>query len=166
MILVLNSNGFAILLRNTSSWTLSVSLSFKENNRELSCASAVWRVATGRPVLSWVCSTLRLIVSSEATNRPVLFELSSSLKELTLISWERDSLPSCKSQVTPIARLQQLNSVDFNLSNWSRKRYERRRLGNKIHHQSRFCCDSFSSWILLWSFRHHINARKSSNGQH
>ena len=41
---------------------------------------------------------------------------------------------------------------------WSRGRYVRRRPGNKIHHRSRFCCDSFSSWILLRSLRHCIRA--------
>ena len=66
---------FFILLRSTSSLTLNVSLSRAERTRELSFASAVLKVATGRPVLSE--------------------ELSSS-KELTLISWERDVfLPSC-----------------------------------------------------------------------
>ena len=37
---------------------------------------------------------------------------------------------------------------------WSRGRYERRRPGNKIHHRSRFRCDSFFSWFLLSSFCH------------
>ena len=41
---------------------------------------------------------------------------------------------------------------------WSRGRYVRRRLCNKIHHRSRFCCDSFSSWFELRSFRHCIRA--------
>ena len=92
----------SILLRSTSSSTLSVLASW--HTWESSCAAAVWRVATSRPVLSWVCSTLRLLLSSDervwftsvSTGRPVLSEeLSSSLKELTLISWERDVfLPS------------------------------------------------------------------------
>ena len=43
----------ALLLRSTSSSTLSMSLSWKERTRELSFASAVSRAATGRPVLSW-----------------------------------------------------------------------------------------------------------------
>ena len=57
----------------------------------------------GRSVLSWVCSTLRLILSSETTGRPVLSEeLTPSLTELTLISWERDVfLPSCMSSSRP-----------------------------------------------------------------
>ena len=41
---------------------------------------------------------------------------------------------------------------------WSRGRYVRRRPGNKSHYRSRFCCDSFSSWILLRSFRQCIRA--------
>ena len=41
---------------------------------------------------------------------------------------------------------------------WSWGRYERRRPDNKIHHRSRFCCDSLFSWILLRSFRHCIRA--------
>ena len=98
---------FPILLRSTSSSTLNVSLSWAERTRELSRTSAVLRVATGRPVLSWVCSTLRLMLSSDervwiisvSTGHPVLSEeLSSSQKELTSISWERDVfLPSCNS---------------------------------------------------------------------
>ena len=99
----MNSNGFSILFRSTSSSTLSVSASWY--NWGSSCAAAVWRIATSRPVLSWVCSTLRLFLSSDervwittvSTSRSVLSEeLSSSQKELTLISWERDVfLPSC-----------------------------------------------------------------------
>ena len=34
----------------------------------------------------------------------------------------------------------------------------RRRPGSKIHRWSRFCCDSFFSWIVLRSFRHYIRA--------
>ena len=80
MILVMNSNGFSILLRSTSSSTLSVSASW--HTWESSCAAAVWRVATGRRVLSE--------------------ELSPSLKELTLISWGRDVfLPSYISSGRP-----------------------------------------------------------------
>ena len=41
---------------------------------------------------------------------------------------------------------------------WSRRWYVRRRPCNKIHHWSRFCCDSFFSWIVLRSFRHCIRA--------
>ena len=83
---------FSILLRSTSSSILSVSASW--HTWESSCAAAVWRVATGRLVLPWVCSTLRLLLSSDervwissvSTSRPVLSEeLSSSLKELTNI---------------------------------------------------------------------------------
>ena len=88
MNVVMISNGFSILLRSTSSSTLNVSLSWEERTRELSFASAVSRVATGRPVLSWVCSTLKSFLSSDertcwvyiCLNRsPVLSEeLSSS----------------------------------------------------------------------------------------
>ena len=56
---------FSILLRSTSSSTLNVSLSWEERAREQSFASAVLRVATSRTVLSWVCSTLRLFLSSD-----------------------------------------------------------------------------------------------------
>ena len=59
-----------------------------------------------RPDLSWVCSTLRLLLSSDecawissvSTGRPVLSEETlSSWKDSTSISWEREvSLPSCK----------------------------------------------------------------------
>ena len=100
---------FSILLRSTSSSTLNVSHSW--HTRELSCASTEIRVATGRPVLSWVCSTLRLLLSSNervwitsvSTSRPVLSEEPSpSLKELTLISWARDVfLPSCMLSSRP-----------------------------------------------------------------
>ena len=41
-------------------------------------------------------------------------------------------------------------------AHWSWGRDERRRPGNKIHHRSRFRCDSLFSWILLRSFRHCI----------
>ena len=41
---------------------------------------------------------------------------------------------------------------------WSRGRYVRRRPGNKIHHRSQFCCDSFFTWIVLRSFRHCFRA--------
>ena len=41
---------------------------------------------------------------------------------------------------------------------WSRGWYVRRRPCNKIHHWSRFCCDSFFTWIVLRSFRHCIRA--------
>ena len=41
---------------------------------------------------------------------------------------------------------------------WSRGWYVRRRPCNKIHHWSRFCCDSFVPWIVLRSFRHWIRA--------
>ena len=98
---------FSILLRSTSSSTLSVSASC--HTWESSCTAAVF--ATGRPVLSWVCSTLRLMLSSDervwitsvSTNRPVLSEeLSSSLEEFTLISWEKDVfLSSCMSSSRP-----------------------------------------------------------------
>ena len=37
---------------------------------------------------------------------------------------------------------------------WSRGWYVRRHPCNKAHHWSRFCCDSFFSWILLKYFRH------------
>ena len=37
---------------------------------------------------------------------------------------------------------------------WSRRWYVRRRSCNVAHHWSRYRCDSFFSWILLWSFRH------------
>ena len=76
---------FSILVRNTSSSTLSVSFSWAERTRELSCAAAVF--ATSCPALSWACSTLRLLLSSDervwiasaSTSRPVLSEeLSSS----------------------------------------------------------------------------------------
>ena len=68
---------FSILLRSTS-LTLSVSASW--HTWESSCTAAV--LATGRPVLSWVCSTLRLLLSSDervwitsvSTGRPVLSE--------------------------------------------------------------------------------------------
>ena len=66
---------------------------------------------TGRPVLSWVCSTFRLLLSSDerawiscvSTSRPVLSEeLSSLWKEFTLISWERDvPLSFCISSSRP-----------------------------------------------------------------
>ena len=39
---------------------------------------------------------------------------------------------------------------------WSRGWYVRRHPCNKAHHWSRFCCDSFFSWILLKSFLHHF----------
>ena len=41
---------------------------------------------------------------------------------------------------------------------WSRGWYVRRRPWNKIHHWSRFCCDSFFSWSLLSSFCHRSGA--------
>ena len=87
---------FSILSRSTSSLTLNVLLSWAARTRELSCASAVWRVSTGRSVLSWVCSTLRLIMSSETTSNSVLSDELSSSQKKKLISWERDLiLPSC-----------------------------------------------------------------------
>ena len=43
-------------------------------------------------------------------------------------------------------------------AHWTWRRHERRRPGNKIHHWSRFCCDSLFSRILLRSFRHCIRA--------
>ena len=101
----------SVLLRNTSSSTLNVSLSWEEHTRELSCASAVLRVATGLSVLSWVCSTLRLLLSrdervwitSVSTGRTVLSEeLSSSQKELTLVTWERYVFLACY-KVAPIS---------------------------------------------------------------
>ena len=48
---------------------------------------------------------------------------------------------------------------------WSRGRYVRRRPCNKIHYWSRFCCDSFFSWIVLRSFLHCIRAHcRTENG--
>ena len=41
---------------------------------------------------------------------------------------------------------------------WSREWYVRRHPCNKAHHWSRFCCDSFFSWILLMSFCHCFRA--------
>ena len=52
MTVVMISHGFFHFLRSSSSSTLKVSLSWKERTRELSFASAVLRVATGRTVLS------------------------------------------------------------------------------------------------------------------
>ena len=106
MILVMISNGLF------HSWsTLNVSLSWAERTRELSCASAIWRVATSRSILSWVCSTLTLLLSSDeriwissvSTGRSVLSEeLSSSQIELTLIPRERNVfLPSCMLSSPP-----------------------------------------------------------------
>ena len=43
-------------------------------------------------------------------------------------------------------------------SYWSRGWYVRRHPCNKAHHWSRFCCDSFFSWIVLRSFRHCFRA--------
>ena len=98
---------FSILSRSTSSSMLSVLASWY--TWESSCTAAV--SVTSRPVLSWVGSTLRLLLCSDervwfasvSTGRPVLSEeLSSSLKELTLISWERDVfLSSCMSSGRP-----------------------------------------------------------------
>ena len=81
------------ILRSTSSSTLNVSLSWEERTRELSFASTVLRVATSGTVLSWVCSTLRLFLSSDervwvtsvATSRSVLSEeLSYSFKKMNM----------------------------------------------------------------------------------
>ena len=91
---------FSILLRSSSSSTLNVLLSWEKRNQELSFASAVLRVATGRTVPSW---DQRVWITTVSTGRPVLSEeLSSSQKELTSISWERDVfLPSCMSSIRP-----------------------------------------------------------------
>ena len=48
--------------------------------------------------------------------------------------------------------------TSFHRAYWSRGWYVRRCPCNKIHHWSRFCCDSFFTWILLRSFRHCIRA--------
>ena len=50
---------------------------------------------------------------------------------------------------------------------WSRGWYFRRRLCTKIHHWSRFCCDSFFSWILLKCFLHCFESTLQNwNGWH
>ena len=87
MILVMNSNGFSILLWSSSSWTLSVSLSWKGTySRAVLCFSCM-KSSNRSPRSVW------LLLSSE---------LSSSLKKWTLISWERDVfLPFCISSSRP-----------------------------------------------------------------
>ena len=73
---------FSILLRSISPSKLNVSLSWARRIGELSCTSAICIVASSSTVLSE--------------------ELSSSRKELTLISWERDVfLPSCSLSSRP-----------------------------------------------------------------
>ena len=100
---ILKSMSVFILSRSVSSSMLSVSASWYIWGS--SCTATV--LVTGRPLLSWVCSTLRLLlisdgrgwISSVSTSRPVPSEeLRSSFKEFTLISWKRDVfLSSCIS---------------------------------------------------------------------
>ena len=101
------------------SWWLSASILSRSISYSMLSVSASWYTwgssctatvsVTSRPVLSWVCSTLRLLLSSDergwissvSTSRPVLsVELSSSLKELTLISWERNVFLSSWTPIT------------------------------------------------------------------
>ena len=87
----------SILSRIVSLSMLGVSASWYTSGS--SCAATV--SLTSRPVLSWVCSTLRLLLSSDEHAWTLITscvipgrsdlseEQSSSLKEFTLISWER-----------------------------------------------------------------------------
>ena len=156
-----------ILSRSVSSSMLSVPASWYTWGS--SCAATV--SLTGRPVLSWVCSTLRLLLSSDervwitsvSTGRPVLSEeLSSSWKELTVISWERDVfLASCRTSscgqtsfptiIRPMLYLWRMilkiefNSVEFNCSIFFS--LYRLILSKKIHH---FLRKIVRGKILFW----------------
>ena len=105
---ILKSMSASILSRIISLSMLSVSTSWYTLGS--SCTATV--SLPSRPDLSWVCSTLRLLlssierawISSVSTSRPILSEeQSSSFQEFTLISWERDVFLSSWKLITSCA---------------------------------------------------------------
>ena len=94
---------------------------------------ACWREAFHKLPMVIVVGSFELVCADIRSPRSLLF----------LSNWT----PGILTSITSLPR-----------AYWSRGRYVRRRPCNKIHHWSRFCCDSFFSWILLRSFRHCFRA--------
>ena len=84
--------------------------------------------------------------------------LRKSFQQIVHDKNQMRSFGRCRQQVAPFAPLSQLShSKDFDFQSfsssayWNRRWYVRWHPCNKAHHWSRFRCDSFFSWIVLWS---------------